>query len=86
MNLLETGSVSQATCLISAIITTMCHQGRDINQGGFQRTHEKNSQKIFVGKRLEKQYVGGGAKRMYGVRQCRVCSAHKKGSETKIYL
>jgi len=67
-------------------MTKTCHQRRDINQGGLQRTHEKNSPKIFVGKIYEKQYVGDRAKRTYSVRQCTVCSAHNKGSETEIYL
>jgi hypothetical protein len=55
---LTTDRISKATWLIAAMITTtLCHQGRDLNQAGLHRTHKKNCQKILVGKSYEKEYV-----------------------------
>lgn len=85
MRSLETGSWNEGTWQIPVVMmTVLCHYSRDLHQGNLQRTCQEDCQEILVGTIQEKQYVWDRGKNKYPVRQCRVCSAHKKQNETYI--
>ena len=74
---LQTGSWNEETWQIPAVMKTMlCHQ----------ETYTKRTFRGSTGKTIGKcqqAKVGGPGKNKFPVRECRVCSTHKKRSETR---
>jgi hypothetical protein len=65
-----------------ALMTFSCQRSKQ-HQGGLNGTRQADSLGISVYTNLKKLLLLGREKKKYPARQCKVCAAHKKQSETR---
>jgi len=66
---------------VNLVLMTFNCQRRK-HQGGLNKTCQADSLGISEYTNLKKIVVGGEGKKKYPARQCKMCAAHKKHSET----
>jgi hypothetical protein len=68
---------------VISILITFNYQRSIQHQGGDKKDPPGRLSSVFRILKLEKIVGGGEGKREYPARQCKVCAAHKKRSETR---